>query len=129
MIMDSSGFCRCTQQRTQSTIIFLPRSGAYSAPQKRFTHRRLNYSVAYTGKASALNPEELFCIYNDEFPRREKARSLSVSDIIEYTFPSGERLYLFCDSFGFDPVDFGDNYRVCKEAEYLPQSAKQTESG
>lgn len=89
----------------------------------------MNYSVAYTGKASAFNPEELFCIYNDEFPRREKARSLSVSDIIEYTFPSGERLYLFCDSFGFDPVDFGDNYRVCKEAEYLPQSAKQTESG
>ena len=86
------------------------------------------YGVAYTGKASALDPEELFCMYNDEFPCREKARSLSVSDIIEYTFPSGERLYLFCDSFGFDPVDFGDNYQVCKEAEYLPQSAKQTES-
>lgn len=86
------------------------------------------YGVAYTGKASALDPEELFCIYNDDFPRKEKARSLSVSDIIKYTFPSGERLYLFCDSFGFDPIDFGENYRVCKEAEYLPQSAKQTES-
>ena len=86
------------------------------------------YGAAYTGKASALDPEELYCIYNDDFPRREKARSLSVSDIIEYTFPSGERLYLFCDSFGFDPVDFGENYRVCKEAEYLPRSAKQTES-
>ena len=49
------------------------------------------YGAAYTGKASALDPEELYCIYNDDFPRREKARSLSVSDIIEYTFPSGER--------------------------------------
>ena len=86
------------------------------------------YSVAYTGKAAALDPEELFCIYNSDFPRKEKARSLSVSDIIAYTFPSGERLYLYCDSFGFDPVDFGENYHVYKAAEYLPRTATCEES-
>lgn len=64
------------------------------------------YNVAYTEKASTPNPEKLLQIYNSDFSRKEPASSLSVSNIIEYTFPSGKKPYFFCDYFGFDPVDF-----------------------
>ena len=78
------------------------------------------YDVVYTGKAAKINPEELWHIFNDDFPERFRGRSMSVSDVIEYTTPNNEKLYLFCDSAGFVPVDFGEKYRYRKMPEYIP---------
>lgn len=44
---------------------------------------------------------------------------MSVSDVIDYTLPSNEKLYLFCDDFGFIPIDFGEKYRYCRISEYI----------
>lgn len=85
------------------------------------------YDYVYSDTADGINPEQLFTRFNNNLPSDYRARSLSVSDVIEYLLPNGERLYLFCDSFGFEPIDFGPEYQIAKEAEYIPVADNQAE--
>ncbi len=55
-------------------------------------------------------------------PSDYKAHSLSVSDVIQYHLPNGQKLNLFCDNIGFKAIDFGEDYKIAKEAEYHPAS-------
>ncbi|HBT65620.1 MAG TPA: hypothetical protein DEB10_13270 [Ruminococcaceae bacterium] len=85
------------------------------------------YDYVYSDTADRINPEQLFIRFNNNWPSDYRARSLSVSDVIEYFLPNGERLYLFCDSFGFEPIDFGPEYQIAKEAEYIPAADNRVE--
>lgn len=80
------------------------------------------YDVVYHGEQDTFDPEGVFRLLNLNHPRDYKARSLSVSDVIQYHLPNGQKLNLFCDDIGFTAVDFGENYNIAKEAEYIPAS-------
>ena len=80
------------------------------------------YREVYTDTQDNLNPEEVHRKFNFNHPADYRGRSLSVSDIIRYTLPSGKYLYLYCDEFGFVGVDPDENHKVAKEPEYYPGS-------
>ena len=65
------------------------------------------YSLTYEGNCTDINPEELFYLLNVDHPDDYRTRSLSVGDVIVYTW-DGNELPLFCDSFGFLPILFSD---------------------
>ncbi len=66
--------------------------------------RRGRYHLAYEGKMEpGTDLEELFYKLNMEHPKDYKARSLSVSDVVEIT-GDGETKAWFVDSFGFTDV-------------------------
>lgn len=77
------------------------------------------YEVAYSGKAAKIKPSELWHIFNVDYPERFRGRSMSVSDVIEYTLPNSEKLYLFVDSIGFVPLDFGEEFVYSRMPEYV----------
>lgn len=65
------------------------------------------YDKVYTGEVDCNNLEEVYRMFNFSHPDGYKARSLSVSDIVEVTEPDGEKSgFFFCDSIGFRKVDF-----------------------
>lgn len=78
------------------------------------------YEVAYCGKATKLKPNELWRIFNRDYPKRYRGRSMSISDVIEYTLPNNEKFYLFVDDIGFTPIDFGEEYSYSRLPEYIP---------
>ncbi len=80
------------------------------------------YDVIYHGEQDNFDPEEIFRLLNLNHPIDYEGRSLSVSDIIQYHLPSGQTLNLFCNTIGFKAVDFGEDYKIAKEAEYHPAS-------
>lgn len=47
----------------------------------------------------------LFQTFNLTHPEDYRGRSMSVSDIVEL-YGNGKREFFFCDSFGFQPIDF-----------------------
>lgn len=78
----------------------------------RFPPPRELYSLTYEGSCTDINPEELFYLLNVDHPADYRTRSLSVSDVIVYTWdgnelPCGGRqkphLASRRDRFGFDP--------------------------
>lgn len=71
----------------------------------RFPPPRELYSLTYEGSCTDINPEELFYLLNVDHPDDYRTRSLSVGDVIVYTW-DGNELPLFCDSFGFLPILF-----------------------
>lgn len=78
------------------------------------------YDRIYTDVTDRLDPERLFDRFNNRRPNDYQGRSLSVSDVIEYHLPNGELLHLFCDTFGFTPIDFGEQYQITTKDEYVP---------
>lgn len=80
------------------------------------------YDAVYHGEQDTLDPEDIYRLLNLNHPSDYKARSLSVSDIIQYHLPNGQKLNLFCDNIGFKAVDFGEDFKIAKEAEYHPAS-------
>lgn len=80
------------------------------------------YDVIYHGEQDKLDPEEIFRLLNLNHPSDYKARSLSISDVIHYHLPDGQKLNLFCNDIGFMAIDFGEDYKIAKEAEYRPAS-------
>lgn len=65
------------------------------------------YDSVYVGEVDCKNLEEVYRKFNLEHPAGYKARSLSVSDVVEViesdSMKSG---FYFCDSFGFKEVPF-----------------------
>lgn len=86
------------------------------------------YENVYTDQQEKIAPEDIFRKFNLEHPHDYKGRSLSVGDVIRYHLPNGQSLHLFCDSFGFIAIDFGDKYKVAAAPEYSPESESQRET-
>ena len=64
------------------------------------------YSIAYSGKLDAETLEDIFRILNVHHPKDYKARSLSVSDVVEIKGRTGKSKFYFCDTIGFVPISF-----------------------
>lgn len=63
------------------------------------------YRRAYEGTVEAENLEDVFYIFNMDHPENYRARSLSMSDVVEIIEDHGSSFHI-CDTFGFKEVDF-----------------------
>lgn len=63
------------------------------------------YCMAYEGEVPAKDLADVYFIFNMAHPKGYRARSLSVSDVIEVIEKSGSTFY-YCDSLGFRKVQF-----------------------
>lgn len=64
------------------------------------------YELVYEGELEASNMDDVFYILNAARPEDYKARSLSVSDVIEMVRSPEKSSFYFCDSFGFSLIPF-----------------------
>lgn len=58
------------------------------------------YELVYEGPLTTSEPEELFAIFNQRPPEDFHGRSMSVSDVVEMSWP-GATHTLYCDVIGF----------------------------
>lgn len=64
------------------------------------------YDMVFEYEALSDSLERLYFIFNEAHPKGYKARSLSMSDVVEVIDPvNGSRFY-FCDTIGFKEVSF-----------------------
>ena len=63
------------------------------------------YHKVYEGTVEADNLEDVFYIFNMDHPEDYRARSLSMSDVVEVIEDHGSSFHI-CDTFGFKEVDF-----------------------
>lgn len=62
------------------------------------------YNKVFDGEVECKDLEDVFEMFNTNHPKGYRGRSLSVSDVVEIV---GEQsTFHFCDSFGFQDVDF-----------------------
>jgi len=64
------------------------------------------YQAVYTYEKREEKLDELFERFNNNHPADYTARSVSVSDVIEFQDESGTSRFYFCDNFGFVQVSF-----------------------
>lgn len=64
------------------------------------------YDKVFEGEVSCENLEDVYRMFNLDHPKGYKGRSLSVSDVVEVIGADGESTYNFCDTIGFQKVDF-----------------------
>lgn len=65
------------------------------------------YDKVFEGEVNCFTLEKLYEMFNLEHPAGYKGRSMSVSDVVEIIDGNtGESYFHFCDSFGFQEVDF-----------------------
>lgn len=78
--------------------------------QKKQGNREPNasaYDLVFEGNVSCKNLEEVHTMFNMSHPAGYKARSLSVSDVVEVIEDERvEQGFYFCDSFGYKAVSF-----------------------
>lgn len=67
------------------------------------------YECIYSGELPVTDPEQVFVRCNCEHPEGYKGHSLSVSDVVEFQYETGERKFFFCDAWGFPVVAFDAN--------------------
>ena len=67
-----------------------------------------SYDKVFEGDIDCANLEEAYVLFNrDDRPGAKEFRSMSVSDVIAVRDPqSGAEAFHFCDSVGFEEVDF-----------------------
>ena len=63
------------------------------------------YRNAYEGTVEAENLEDVFYIFNMDHPENYRARSLSMSDVVEIIEHDNSTFHI-CDTFGFKEVPF-----------------------
>lgn len=63
------------------------------------------YRKAYEGNVEADNLEDVFYIFNMDHPGDYRARSLSMSDVVEIIEHDNSTFHI-CDTFGFKEVPF-----------------------
>ena len=73
------------------------------------------YRKTYEGAVEAENLEDVFYIFNMDHPEDYRARSLSMSDVVEIIEDHGSSFYI-CDTFGFKEVPF-DTSLVLEDAQ------------
>ena len=71
------------------------------------------YEVVYDGDMDIKSLEEAFYIFNMAHPEDYTGRSMSISDVIKISFPSGESRFYFCDTCGFSEIEFNEN-KTCQ---------------
>ena len=65
------------------------------------------YDKVFEGEVNCFTLEKLYEIFNLKHPAGYKGRSMSVSDVVEVIDGNtGKSYFHFCDSFGFQKVDF-----------------------
>lgn len=64
------------------------------------------YDKVFSGEVKCKTLEDVYVKFNQHHPRGYKARSLSKSDIVEVIGNDGTSEFHYCDSFGFEKVDF-----------------------
>lgn len=64
------------------------------------------YACVYEGELEAKQLEDVFYILNCAFPQDYRARSLSVSDVVEVLHSENDSSFYFCNSFGFQLFPF-----------------------
>ena len=64
------------------------------------------YRLVYEYESGTANLERLFYIFNMEHPADYKARSLSLTDVIEVIDPENGSKFYLCDTIGFQEVSF-----------------------
>lgn len=72
------------------------------------------YACVYSGELPVTDPEQVFVICNCEHPDGYQGHSLSVSDVVEFQYDTGESKFFFCDSWGFPEIEFDKEKVVSK---------------
>lgn len=65
-----------------------------------------SYNMVFEYEALSDNLERLFFIFNEAHPKGYKARSMSMSDVVEVIDPVNGSKFFFCDKVGFKEVSF-----------------------
>ncbi|MBQ9838484.1 MAG: hypothetical protein IJO56_03165 [Oscillospiraceae bacterium] len=65
-----------------------------------------SYNMVFEYEALSDNLERLFFIFNEAHPKGYKARSMSMSDVVEVIDPVNGSKFFFCDKIGFKEVSF-----------------------
>ena len=63
-----------------------------------------SYNMVFEYEALSDNLERLFFIFNEAHPKGYKARSMSMSDVVEVIDPVNGSKFFFCDKIGFKEV-------------------------
>ena len=69
----------------------------------------MRYARVYSLEVGAEDPEALYALLNLHHPSDYTARSLSVSDVIEFEHPDGSNVFYYCDTIGFKAISFDRN--------------------
>lgn len=64
------------------------------------------YESIFSGEVEADDLEDVFDIFNNDFPDGYRGRSMSVSDVLEVADYSCKSKFYFCDNIGFKEVEF-----------------------
>jgi len=64
------------------------------------------YDRVYSYQTETETPENVFARFNLRHPGDYTGRSLSMTDIVEFVWDTGERSCFFCDRICFQPVEF-----------------------
>lgn len=67
------------------------------------------YEQVFCGEVEANYLEIVFAIFNTNFPKDYRGRSMSVSDVLEVVETSQKSKFYYCDSVGFKEVEFDKN--------------------
>ena len=67
------------------------------------------YKRVYSMDQDTEDPEAIYTLLNLDRPADYAARSLSVSDIVEFEKDDGSRVFYYCDTFGFKEISFDRN--------------------
>lgn len=82
------------------------------------------YDKVFEGNVDCKTLEGVYTMFNTNHPQGYKARSLSVSDVVEIVdADTGKSSFHFCDSFGFKEVNF--NPDECQLGKYFSESQKK----
>ena len=65
-----------------------------------------SYNMVFEYEALSDNLERLFFIFDEAHPKGYKARSMSMSDVVEVIDPVNGSKFFFCDKIGFKEVSF-----------------------
>ena len=64
------------------------------------------YDKVFEGEVNCKDLEDVYRMFNLDFPKGYKGRKLSVSDVVGLIGADGESTYYFCDTIGFQEVVF-----------------------
>lgn len=64
------------------------------------------YECVFAGVFDLHTPEDIFHVFNNRHPLGYTGRSMSVSDVVEFEYSNGKRAFYYCNSAGFEMVEF-----------------------
>lgn len=64
------------------------------------------YNRVFAGEVDCKTLEDVYVMFNVNYPKGYVGCSLSVSDVIEVVQNNGKSVFYFCDSFGFKRINF-----------------------